>query len=75
MGVSGSSLHLLQDYLEDRSLCEVMNGCTTLEHLVGQGIPQGSVLGPLMWNVFINNLLQLILEAHTYTDDCMLTFP
>ena len=75
MGVCGGLLHLLQDYLRNRSLCVVVNGQTSKDHPIGAGVPQGSVLGPLLWNVFFNDLLQLIPDAHAYADDCTLTFP
>lgn len=75
MGVCGSLLHLLQDYLQDRSLRVVVNGQSSKTHSIGAGVPQGRVLGPLLWNVFFNDLLQLIPEARAYADDCTLTFP
>ena len=75
MGVCGGLLNLLHDYLQDRSLCVVVDGQSSQDHPIGAGVPQGSVLGPLLWNVFFNDLLQLIPEAHAYADDCTLTFP
>ena len=75
MGVCGGLLLLLQDYLRDRSLFVVVNGQSSQDHPISAGVPQGSVLGPLLWNVFFNDLLQLIPEAHAYADDCTLTFP
>ena len=41
---------------------------------VGAGVPQGNVLGLLLWNVFYNDL-QLIPETHAYVHDCTLAFP
>jgi len=37
-------------------------------------VPQGSVIGPLLWNVYFNDILQIIPEAYAYADDCTLTF-
>ena len=41
--------------------------------VVDAGVPQGSILRPLLWNAFFNHL-QLTLEALAYMDDCTLTF-
>ncbi|XP_045105136.1 uncharacterized protein LOC123500494 [Portunus trituberculatus] len=75
LGIHGHLLLLLQDYLRGRYLRVVMNGQTSDQHPISASVPQGSVLGPLLWNAFFNDLLQLIPEAHAYADDCTLTFP
>ena len=75
LGVCGGLLQLLQDYLRDRHLCVAVNGQSSQDHPICAGVPQGSVLGPILWNVFFNDLLQLIPEAQAYADDCTLTFP
>jgi len=74
LGISGELLHLLQDYLNGRTLRVVVNGHTSTELPVKASVPQGSVLGPLLWNVYFNDILQLIPEATAYADDCTLTF-
>ena len=74
-GVNGILLNLLHDYLQNRSQHVIVSGHSSPEHPVGAGVPQGSVLGPLLWNVFFNDLLQLVPEAHAYADDCTLSFP
>lgn len=74
LGVCGGLLQLLQDYLCGRTSSTVVSGHTSAPHPVRAGVPQGSVLGPLLWNVYFNDILQLIPEAHAYADDCTLTF-
>lgn len=74
LGICDDVLCLLQDYLHDRTLRVVVNGHTSTEHPIKASVPQGSVLGPLLWNVYFNDLLQLIPEAKAYADDCTLTF-
>ncbi|KAG0723280.1 putative RNA-directed DNA polymerase from transposon BS [Chionoecetes opilio] len=74
LGICGDLLHLLQDYLHERTLRVVVNGHTSSENAIKASVPQGSVLGPLLWNVYFNDILQLIPEAKAYADDCTLTF-
>lgn len=74
LGVCGDLLQLIQDYLQGRTMQVVVNGHSSTEFPVGASVPQGSVLGPLLWNVYFNDILQLIPEAHAYADDCTLSF-
>ena len=53
---------------------DMINGHTSDEHPVEASVPQGSVLGPLLWNIYLNDILQLIPQAYAYADDCTLTF-
>ena len=68
-GIGGDLLQLLDCYLSDRKLKVVLEGKQSNEREIEAGVPQGSVLGPLMWNVFINDLLHLIPEAKAFADD------
>ena len=74
LGITGDLLQLLQDYLQGRTLQVVVNGRTSSEYPIEASVPQGSVLGPLLWNVYLNDILQLIPQAHAYADDCTLSF-
>ena len=69
MGINGNLLMLVQSYLKDRALHVVINGHTSKEHSIEASVPQGSVIGPLLWNVYFNDILQLITEACVYADD------
>ena len=74
LGINGFLLHLLEDYLQDRSLQVVVNGHSSSKYPIKASVPQGSVLGPLLWNIYFNDILQLVPEAYAYADDCTLTF-
>lgn len=73
-GIDGDLLKMIQDYLRGRTLQVVVNGYTSSEHPISASVPQGSVIGPLLWNVYFNDILHLIPEAHAYADDCTLSF-
>jgi len=74
LGIAGALLMLLEDYLHGRTMQVVVNGHTSSKFPVGASVPQGSVIGPLLWNVYFNDILQLIPNAHAYADDCTLSF-
>lgn len=72
-GVGGPLLQLFTDYLRERHLKVVLSGRESEEHPIRAGVPQGSCLGPLLWNIYINELLHLIPSAQAYADDITLT--
>ena len=55
-GVSGQLLSLIQSFLTDRRQRTVLNGQCSNWGDISVGIPQGSILGPLFFLVYINDL-------------------
>ena len=64
----------LSNYLTNRSQCTYVNGVTSKLLPVTCGVPQGSVLGPLFFLVFVNDIQGALNECgiKLYADDTVL---
>ncbi|CAB4001579.1 Hypothetical predicted protein, partial [Paramuricea clavata] len=74
-GLQKPSLNLLGSYLANRTQMCSVNGALSGTKLVTCGIPQGSILGPLLFLIYINDLLNSLEYSSTrmFADDTTLT--
>ena len=73
MGASGELYNLLENYLSDRFQRVLLNGQTSSWRPVLAGVPQGSILGPLLFLININDLSnELKSHAKLFADDTSL---
>jgi hypothetical protein len=75
-GISGNALKLLSSYLSCRSQSVLINGVSSSSLPLNTGVPQGSVLGPILFTLYTSPLANLItshgLSFHLYADDTQL---
>ena len=75
-GICHSELLWFKNYLMDRAQCVSFDGTLSNFRIIKTGIPQGSILGPLLFTIFINDICDLNFTEKTklclYADDAAL---
>lgn len=77
-GVRGNAIKWFQSYLEERTQ-QVKFGCTlSRKRNTEFGVPQGSVLGPLLFNIYLNDIVKVTdkfgCKCNLFADDTILYF-
>ena len=75
-GVSTSALNLLESYLKNRKQCVKVGSFSSDWQDIFKGVPQGSILGPILFNVFLNDIFYFIKNSdlYNYADDNTLSY-
>ena len=69
-GISGHLLNLFSDFLDERYQRIVLNGKSSDWKWITARVPQGSVLGPLLFLIYMNDLADNIMsDVKLYADD------
>lgn len=71
---SPTALKLIFSFLSDRKQRVKLNGSLSNYRAVQSGVPQGSILGPLLFSLYLNDLVNNIQfsKFHLYADDCQI---
>ena len=74
-GISGQIFGLISSFLSNRQLRVVLDRKSSQEYPVNAGVPQGSILGPTLFLLYINDLPDdVICDIAIYADDTTLYF-
>ena len=74
-GIKGQILNWITDYLSSRKQQVQVNSATSEVSLISAGVPQGSVLGPLLFLVYANDISENLLSlTRLFADDSSLFF-
>jgi hypothetical protein len=72
-GIRGTTLKWIQDFLIGRTQQVLLDGTHSSTCDVDSGVPQDTVLGLLLFLIFINDLPEYVTSnARLFADDCLL---
>jgi hypothetical protein len=69
-GITGNVADWIEAWLKDRQQRVVLNGCKSQWNDVKSGVPQGSILGPLLFVIYINDIdEEIVSKLYKFADD------
>lgn len=76
IGFRGTALALMRSYLSNRMQSVRVGDVTSQKRYVTCGVPQGTVLGPILFNIYVNNLysLETCGKVISFADDTALLY-
>jgi archaellum component FlaG (FlaF/FlaG flagellin family) len=73
IGLSNTFTNWIENFLSNRLIQVLVDGYTSDSYKINAGVPQGSVLSPTLFIIFINDLLSITSNPiHSYADDSTL---
>ena len=74
IGCDSTSLKWFQNYLSDRWQCVKAEKARSAFLPISKGVPQGSILGPILFTIYINEIVKEVKDCsvHLYADDTVL---
>ena len=68
-GIRGNILNWIKDFLDNRTQLGILNGSNSHNIAVSSGVPQGSVLEPILFLAYINDLKQVRSRVRLFAGD------
>lgn len=77
VGIRGNLYRWFTSYVQNRYQTVVLNGYTSRSLHIPSGVPQGSLLGPLLFNIYVNDIAKCLKSSKIliYADDMKILFP
>ena len=69
IGIRGMHLNWLESYMSDRKQVVVNRGHVSSDNTVICGVPQGSILGPLLFIIFMNDMSRSLQYVQIFAID------
>ena len=74
IGIKGNLHKILENYLCNRKQTPTVNSCISKSRNITCAVPQGSILGPLLFSIYVNDLSSVLKNCkyQLYADDTVI---